>query len=220
MTIHEPFVFLTDLLLAALGAGFGLRLLRLGRDLPATRRWAWALLLTAIGSLSGGVWHAVAPELPPFAATLLWKTTLFAIGGASAAMVAATAAATLRPRAGRWLLGAALAQLVVYLGWASVHDDFLGVVVDYGLAMLAVLVLHLRAMLHGAPGARRIVEAVVLSFAAAAIQRSPLALGPLDHNTLYHLVQGAALALFYLGARDGRHGAVRDPATSPLGSAA
>jgi len=213
MTIHEPFVAATDLLLAVLAGTFAWRLL--GRPRPAAARaWGWALASTAVASLLGALSHAVGPALPPLAATLLWKATMAAIGGASAGMLIATARATLAAGARRWLVGAALVELALYLVWIALADEFLWAVVDYGVALVVVLALH-AAALGRVGGARRIVEAVLLSFVAAVVQQSPLALGPLDHNTLYHLVQAIALVLFYLGARDSGRSAPESPLGSP-----
>ncbi len=205
MSLHEPFTFASDLLLAIVAGGLGARLLRragASREPHArgTRAWGWALLLTGCGALTGGIWHAVAPEIPPWAATILWKSTLVTIGAASALMLTATAFAHLGAPGRRLLVGLALVELAVYLVWIAGHDDFLFVIYDYGSAMLAVLAVHLWAAARHRPGAGRIAAAVLLSLAAAAIQQSPLALGPLDHNVLYHLVQLAALVLFFVGA--------------------
>jgi len=218
MTIHEPLTFASDLLISALAGALGWRLLR--RDAAAgaagapARTWAWALLATAVGAAGGGLWHAIAPEIPLALSKPLWTLSLAAIGVASAALLVATARALLGERSRRLLVALALVQLALYLLWITTHDDFLFVIVDYGSAMLVVLGLHLWALVRRrAPGARRIAEAVVLSLAAAAIQQSSLRLGPLDHNVLYHLVQLGAFVLFYLGARDQGRG----PATRAAG---
>jgi hypothetical protein len=208
MTIHEPWTFATDVALAALAAGLGVALLRRAgrrRETPAARAarlWGWALVATAAGALLGGLWHAIAPEIAAALARPLWKVAIAAIGVASALMLAATAEACLAGGARAALRAFALAQLLVYLGWTALHDDFVWVIADYASAMLIVLVLHAIAAARGRlAGARAIALAVLLSFAAAGIQQSPLAVGPLHHNDLYHLLQMAALYLFWRGAR-------------------
>jgi hypothetical protein len=70
------------------------------------------------------------------------------------------------------------------------------VVIDTGIAFAVVLALHLWRF-NG-----WIVAGVALSAAAALVQASGFALHRhFNHNDLYHVIQLAAIVLFYRGAR-------------------
>jgi len=71
------------------------------------------------------------------------------------------------------------------------HDDYLYVIIDTGIALAIV------AVLHRSPW---ILAGVAVSLVAAGVQASGFDLHPhLNHNDLYHLVQIAAMILFYRG---------------------
>jgi hypothetical protein len=205
MKIHEPATLVTDYLLGGLAAFLGARLLRAARGpgRRGTRLWGWALIATAVAAFAGGTWHGFAPEWSAGAAAVLWKTTLFAVGGASAAMLAGSAVSTLqRPWQGV-VLAVVVSKLAAYLAWMAFHDEFRYVIYDYAPALLAVLVLHAAALRRREPGAAWIVGGVLISFLAAAVQALGIAPHPrFNHNDLYHVVQMAALVLLARGARD------------------
>jgi hypothetical protein len=90
-------------------------------------------------------------------------------------------------------------KLIAYEGWMFRHDQFIWVIADTVSTMAVVFILH--AWRHREPGARPILAGVALSALAAGAQ----ALGPdlhehFNHNDLYHVLQIAAMALFYRGA--------------------
>jgi hypothetical protein len=75
------------------------------------------------------------------------------------------------------------------------HREFVFVIIDTGIAFAAVAALHLwrwnAALLAG----------VAVSVAAGLVQASRFALHEhFNHNDLYHVIQIAAMALFYRGA--------------------
>jgi hypothetical protein len=187
LTIAEPMTVATDYLLAAVTAWLAWKL---GRSSRAQQLWTLAFAALALGALLGGTWHGF------LKANLLWKATLISIGFASFAMVAGSAFSALR---GGWrvlVLALAGAKLLAYAGWMLRHDGFVYVVLDTGLALVAVLAMHLWRrdgwMLAG----------VALSVAAALAQASGLALHRhFNHNDLYHVIQAAAMFLLYRGAR-------------------
>ncbi len=177
----------TDYLLAAVTAYLGFRLLR------HSRWWATAFFLVALAAVAGGTAHG----FPGFYPLLLWKTTLTAAGMASFAMVVATSRSTrLWEGALFWL---ASAKLLAYGIWTTLRDDFIAVVIDSGVALLIVALLH---AIRGGPPWRWMISAAAVSVAAAAVQAMKLAPHPqFNHNDLYHLIQIAAMALFYRGAK-------------------
>ena len=190
MTVHEPMTLATDYLLACVTVFLGYRLL------DKSRWWAMAFFAVAIAALVGGTYHG----FPSFYPDVLWKTTLVAAGAASCAMVTATAIGTAiltRP-----LIALAAVKFAVYLGWIAFHDDFRAVVIDSGLALLLVAALH---AIRGGPPWRWMISAVAVSVAAAGVQAMKLAPHPhFNHNDLYHVIQIAAMWLFYRGAKEVR----------------
>jgi hypothetical protein len=190
MTISEPMTLATDYLLAGVTAWLALRLFKSG-ELQLARRW-WAIAFTALalGAFLGGTWHGFLQN------DLLWKATVLAVGVASFGMVVGSAFATLPRLAHNLTVAAAILKLAAYSGWMLAHDEFIFVVIDTGIAFAVVAALHFYRfngwMLTG----------VALSVAGALVQASGFALHEhFNHNDLYHVIQIAATALLYRGAR-------------------
>ena len=122
------------------------------------------------------------------------------MGIASFGMLAGSAYTTTSGNVRRALLAAAALKLALYEIWMLGHDAFIFVVADTASAMLAVAALHLLAL--GNPATRWILGGVAVSLVAAGIQAGRLALHEhFNHNDLYHVVQIAAMFLYYRGAR-------------------
>lgn len=213
MTIAEPMTLATDYLVAACAAYWGVRLARRARsgEGRAVGWWAVAFAAVALVALVGGTYHGFGPALGEAVALALWKITVLGAGAVGFAILAATFSALTRGRAREALIAAAGLKLAVYASWMAFHDDFLWVILDYGGSMVVALAFHaaawIRRRLAAAPW---IVAAILVSFAAAAVQASGLALHQhFNHNDLYHLIQIAGLYLFYRGAR-----LVKDPDAS------
>lgn len=160
---------------------------------PRARGWTGAFLCLALAALAGGTYHG----FPEFYPGLLWGAVEILAGLASFLMVAATAKATgYFPRT---IFGLAAAKLVLYLDWILEHDEFMGVVIDSGSALLLVAVLH--AVRRDAAW-RWMVAGVAVSVVAAVVQAARLAPHPsFNHNDLYHVIQIAATYLLYRGAK-------------------
>jgi uncharacterized protein DUF6962 len=191
VTIQEPMTLATDYLLAAACGCFSMLLFRMKS--AATGWWCIAFAAVAAAALAGGTHHG----FPSFHPHALWKTTLVAAGAASCAMVIAAAVATrVGPQLFFWL---AVLKLAAYLGWIASHDDFLAVVIDSGSALLVVATLH---AIRGDAAWRWMIGGVAVAVAAAGVQAMRLAPHPhFNHNDLYHVIQIAAMWLFYRGAR-------------------
>ncbi len=204
MNISEPTTLLTDYLLAALSAYWGVQLFRHG---SGTRQrsvtlWGSALLWAAVAAFLGGTSHGFKDYFDAPAAGLLWKATVYAVGLASFCMLTATLVAATSGLARKWLLTFAGLKLLIYALWMVRHDQFLFVIVDYTVSMLVVLGFQLGALMAGRSGsAIWLATGVVLSFAAAGIQASGLGLHRhFNHNDLYHVVQMLATYLLFRGA--------------------
>ncbi|HSP14981.1 MAG TPA: hypothetical protein VLV78_09535 [Thermoanaerobaculia bacterium] len=117
MRLNEPLTFLTDAILAAAAATFGVLLWRRGN-----RPWAIAFFFTAAGSFLGGTYHG-------FGGTWIWIATVYCIGLASLFL--------LLP----FLRVTAIAIFLVYAAWMTLHyDKFVWVIVDYGVTMLLLVI--------------------------------------------------------------------------------
>jgi len=176
-------------------AGVTVWLLVLLRKNPSTasRFWQLAFAALAVGALLGGTYHG-------FRLEWLWKPTVLSVGVASFGMLAGSAYAAAEGNVRRALVLAAALKLALYEAWMLGHDAFLFVVADTASAMLAVAALHL--FRFGGAASRWILGGVAVSLIAAGIQAGRLALHQhFNHNDLYHVIQIAAMLLFYRGVR-------------------
>lgn len=201
--IAEPMTLLTDYLMAAVTGWLAWRLFR-SRDSQAARSyWTLAFATTALAAGLGGSYHGFANALDESVLVLLWKFTVLAIGIGSFGMWAgsATAVTAGNPR-GLWLALAA-AELALYAWWILTHDDFIYVIADTGIAMAVVAALHGWSAARGRDRASLwMLGGVGVSLLAAAVQAGGFALHRnFNHNDLYHVIQIAAMPLFYTGAR-------------------
>ncbi len=184
--IHEPMTVVTDYLLAALAFTFAVRLW------ARSRPWALAFTFTGIAALAGGTHHGIAPYLLPLAASILWKITTLSVGFGGTSLLIGTS---------RKLVPLAIAKCAVYSIWMLTHDDFIYVIVDYGMTLLIVgAVEAARWMRTRASSAPWILGSIAVSAVAAAVQASGFVLHRhFNHNDLYHVIQMLALWLLYRG---------------------
>ena len=210
MTIAEPMTLLTDYALAGVTGWLGWRLFR-EKAMHAARLW-WAIALgaLALAAALGGTYHGFAPHLGVESLNLLWKATVLVIGIAALGMMAGSAQATTGGGLRKLLLALAVVQFALYSAWMLAHDEYIYVVADTAAAMVALVVLH--GWSYAArrdPASAWMLAAVAVSALAAAVQASGFALHPdFNHNDLYHVIQIAAMTLFYKGAtllRDQNH---------------
>jgi fucose 4-O-acetylase-like acetyltransferase len=190
VTISEPMTLLTDYVLGAVTAWLGFLLWK-QRDRHISRLfWCIAFAALALGALLGGTWHGFVRSEP------LWIATLVVVGIASCAMVVGSLFATLTGAPRNILLWLAAGKLLFYLNWLLERTDFRVVIIDSAIAFAMVLALHLWRF-NG-----WIVAGILVSVAAALVQASGFAPHPhFNHNDLYHVIQIAAMALLYRGAR-------------------
>ena len=183
--MNEPATVLTDYALAAVCVVLGVRLI------GKTKFWALAFLALALAALLGGTWHGF------WQSDLLWKATTLSVGMASFGMVAGSALQTTEGTVLRVLLAVAAIKWAAYTGWMLAHDDFIWVVADTASALLIVGALYLWRfngwMLVG----------VAFSILAGGVQASGLRLHEhFNHNDLYHVIQIAAMLVFYRGLKE------------------
>jgi hypothetical protein len=211
--IDAPMTMLTDYALAGVSGWLGWRLFRTREGQAVRSYWVLAFAALALAAALGGSYHGFATALTESVDHVLWKVTVLAIGIASFAMFAGSAIAVTADRQRKLLLALAATQLALYSGWMITHDAFIYVIADTSIAMAMVMALHgWSAIRNGDRASLWMLGAVGVSVLAAAVQASGFALHRyFDHNDMYHVIQIAAMVLFYVGAGRLRD---RDPAQS------
>lgn len=188
----EPITALTDAILAAWVAFLAGRLFA-----ERARLWGSAFAAAAAGSLAGVAFHGARTLFPPFAVDLTWKLVPISTGVAALCFGSAAANAWLGPRARRVAIALLWLEFAACVIAASLSSDFLVAALDYVPVLIAILI---GCFFHWPrPASRWIAAGIVTSFLAVGIQLSPLSIGPLDHNDLFHVVQMAAMYLLYRG---------------------
>jgi len=190
---------LTDYALAAVCAGLGFVLLVKRQNQYSRGYWAIAFLALALAAALGGTWHGFpAPVLSRSALFRLWTLTLFFAGVASFGMLAGSAYAAAAGGLRLALVAFAAAKLAGFTLWIQVNQGFIVVILDTGIAMLLVGLLH--ALDRRNAASRWILSGVGVSLAGAAVQAGGVAPHPdFNHNDLYHVIQAAAMVLYYRG---------------------
>jgi hypothetical protein len=206
LRIAEPAVTLTDYALTIEAAAFA-AMLAVDRERPKLVRIAGSAFFGAgsIAAFAGGAVHGFVPDQRHPAHRILWSATLIALGGGSLAAWTIGAGVGLPPRAARNITAGAAVQYAGYVT-AIVRGErrFAFAVATYLPATLFLLGVFARRYARDRTrGSALGLSGVALTFVAAGIQQGKVALHPryFDHNALYHLVQGVALYLLFLGLR-------------------
>lgn len=201
MTIAEPSTLLTDYALAGVTGWLAWSLFRSREGQRARSFWALAFTALALAAALGGTWHGFAPAFAPIAVVLLWKATVLSVGIASFGMLAGSAFAATAGSTRKSLLVIAAMKLAIYSGWMVGHSEYIYVIADTGTALVLVAALHLWSAARD-HASRWILAGVGVSVLAAGAQASGFALHRhFNHNDLYHVIQIAAMILFYAGAK-------------------
>jgi len=203
--LTEPDVTLTDYALA-LECALLARLLWSGPAASALRG-PFVAFFASIGwsALAGGTVHGFFLDETSAGHRLLWPATLLGIGTAAVAAWIAGARMLLGAPVARAVAWAAVLALAAYAARVlSGSQEFRVAVLFYLPAVLFLTVAH--AVLFVRTRAREIgigLGGLGLGFAAAFLQQARVALHPVyfTHNAVYHVLQGIALFLIFLGAR-------------------
>ncbi len=203
--IHEPMTALTDLILTAMAVYFALGTGR-QHDLTGMRvhlYFSWAFWALGAGALLGALTHGIGRHLSVALGRLIWRSALLSVGAGAFFLLLATACHALPARSVHFVEWPGVFLLALYAIIVLRDDRFLWAAVFYTAAMLVVLVLLLRDLFlfEDVAGPGLVVSGILVSFAAAIVQRSGLDLHRhFNHNDLYHVVQMVGLYYLYRGA--------------------
>lgn len=203
--ITEPDVTLTDYGLAIECAMFAYVLYRAERPTHALRRWFVVFfVMGSAAALAGGTVHGFFHDRNTVGGRFLWSFTLLAIGGSAlAAWAVGTRFITTQTLQRLVMSGAVVTSVAYVFVVVRITSSFLVAVVNYLPALIFLtgtfVVLYARVR---TPEVLCGVAGLLLMFVAAGIQWGGVALHPVyfNHNALYHVVQGVALALFFKAA--------------------
>ena len=202
----EPAVALTDYLLAG---ECGLFALLIGKGASANPRFrdGWVVFFAALGaaSLLGGTVHGFFQGAASAPGALLWKGTMLVMGLATMACWRLGAGMLSEGAIPGWIRPALVVQFLTYAAvvlWIS--QSFWVAILNYLPAILSLLFASWRFhRKHRIPGLPLISLGLAATLVASAIQQLRIGVHPrfFDHNTLYHVMVGAALVVLFLGVR-------------------
>lgn len=201
MELHEVNTLISDYVLAAASFLFAGGLYA-GRTQERTSLWfPLAFLVLGLGSLTGGTYHGLFPDASSSAAGIIWILTLELIATASFLLLIGLVREVTSGRTVRIFL------VVFGLKWIAVmifnlyYLSFFYTVLNYGVDMLAILVVSLLFYRRAPTGLAWLITGVLVTFLGSAIQQSGFSPHRyFNHNDLYHAVQLFALYGFYRGA--------------------
>jgi hypothetical protein len=193
----DPGVVLTDY---ALAIECGVLAWRSGRASALARRSRLLFAATVVATLAGGTAHGFRAG-----AVVLWRVALLATGVAASAASGAGACLVGSPRAAAAIVRVAAIALVVYAAAVVGGADTFAVAIAGYLAASVVLlagfaVAFVRA---GACASLAGVAGIGATFVGACLQQAHVGLPALslDHNALFHVVQGVAFACLFRAFR-------------------
>ncbi|HEU0107385.1 MAG TPA: hypothetical protein VFT38_14500 [Vicinamibacteria bacterium] len=208
--IHDPEVALTDYALAVETAVFAVLLWRQRPARTARRVAALIFACLCASSVTGGSYHGFFPggAEGPGGGWAVWIATMLVVG------VAASLA---------WiffflLLGGARGLRIVvaavtaaFLAYAYVvvridHSFRVSAIASAAPVLALLVVMLVRAVRDGHRNAMLASAAILLMLAAAVLQQLHVGLHPVwfNHNALYHLLEGIALAVLFVALRAAR----------------
>jgi len=202
--IHEPMTVVTDLILSALAVYFAVCLGRQHELLHMNVHlyFSYAFWALSLGALLGALTHGLGRNLSVAAGRILWRGTLFSLGVAAFFLLLATGYHAFSVQSVQLLEWMAVLLLALYAIVILRDDRFLWAVLFYATALLVMLSVMLYDLFsRGLAGSGIVVAGILVSFAAAIIQRSGLTLHRhFNHNDLYHVIQMIGLYYLYRGA--------------------
>lgn len=200
--LHEASVSLSDFALAAVSAVLAAKLLASNTEMERIRTWFGVEMgAVALAALLGGIAHGFVPDTETFWGALIWRTTLVSVGLAGLAAMMIASFLLFRPRTVERVRFAAILAFAVYSG--LVLFEWQGFVVALAFYIPAAIVLFIAFLVRWRrePNSFAVdgLIAMALTFLAAGLQHFQVGIDPvyLNHNVIYHLLQGAAMVFLY-----------------------
>jgi hypothetical protein len=203
--ILEPDVSLTDYLLTLETGAFAWLLHRHPSPTPARRLAALIFATLALSSLTGGTYHGFFPEKTATpGGWALWIATMLLLGLA-ASLTWALFFLLCGARSFRRMLPPVAALFVLYACVVLFVDHrYRTNAIFAAPPVLAVFALMLlRARRERSPNAAMAAGGILLMLLAGVLQQLHVGLHPVwfNHNALYHLLDGIAMAILFLALR-------------------
>jgi hypothetical protein len=201
--IAEPMTVATNVVLSVLAFGLSARLgyYASAEGAKAGGAMAGGLMGTAFAAVLGGVAHGIDPLVDPALRQRMWRGALHAMGLIGVGSVVAVAFFAARGPARTAILLFAAAKLVWYTVNVARRPEFRVAAADYGGALAILLAGAVYAWVRWSePGASWLVAAVMVSLVGGVVQARRFGFHRhFNHNDLFHVIQMAALYLFYRG---------------------
>jgi hypothetical protein len=197
--MNEPTTVATDFVLAALSLVLALRLLRSASPLPVARRlWAASFVGLALAAVVGGTWHAIPPGALSSLRQLLWLTTYTAIGLADLLMLLGATRAALPRGPAVAVLGLFVARFLTCVALVLTLRDSRYAAGDYLVTLVILFLFGLDLWRRDEPAFKGVLGGVAASCLGALVQYLRFSPHPqFDDNDLFHVIQMAAIWLFY-----------------------
>ncbi len=206
VSIHDPDVVFTDLGLAVLAAWLARHLWAASGRSTLPRAGAVLLGGLASAALWGAIFHAFFPDdTATPSGYAAWVPVVLSIVVAAGAMLV-LALRTLIPRLPPGVRVSLVATYATgFLAAALLGDQSFGTIVRFYLPSVILLLIGAgwQAIRGGSAGWALIALGLIISVAAALLQQAAVSIHPVyfDHNAIYHVVQGFAIVVLYLGFR-------------------
>lgn len=205
MRINDPDVVFTDLGLTVLGAFLAWLLWRKGAAAGSLTR-AGVVIMAALASAAfwGALFHAFFPsDTETRAGFIAWIPVSLSIIVVACSLLALGLRVLIGPMAN----GVRRAVVAIYCAAFAyvvffVDESYATIVRFYAPTLVLFLIAAVReALRQDAVGWWLLAAAFAISIVAALLQQLQVAVHPVyfDHNALYHVLQGIALVLLYLG---------------------
>ena len=163
--------------------------------------WGASFAATGIAALIGGTSHGFALYFGDVTKTVIWASTLYAIGFTSFFLLSAVIIATIKNPIRKWLIAAVGVKFILFAVWIVSPSEFKYVIYDYVPAMIGVLTVQVYGKYsRGDKSAVWIISGILVSIGGAAVQQSGFTLHEhFNNNDLYHVIQMGAMYLLYKG---------------------
>lgn len=206
--VDEPDVTLTDVGLALETAIFAVVLARTPTHRSRLRRWSSSLFsAAAVASIAGAADHGFfRREGRERGRDVLRGTTLLALGASAVTLIAIGAEIGLSRASARRLIAKTTVTATAYglIVLVGPRDFVIAILAYVPSALFLLWILYRRYARQRDRGSLMGIAAVLLALVAAAVQRLEIGVHPryFGPNALYHVIQAASFALFFVAARD------------------